>query len=253
MLFFFGAPAILTAFVLLTCARLDPVQSFYFVPYLESAIEGDTRGGSVTVQYASKTAPGRQPAPLLPGDAVRNMAVKQRPKAISEGWQGIAISPPRRAYPPALESQLQASVYDGESAGWMVGQPVLILMAVLFILWLTVRLLRSSSKSNRAHEERHGRRTKGPELVRGLSRFRRAGKGGIRLRMQGRGMLPGGSYTKPKRLESSHILLMGDTGSGKSSAIRQILRQVHERGYSAIVYDPAMDFVGEFYSPERGD
>jgi len=56
-----------------------------------------------------------------------------------------------------------------------------------------------------------------------------------------------------KRLESSHILLMGDTGSGKSSAIRQILRQVRERGDSAIVYDPAMDFVGEFYSPERGD
>jgi len=46
---------------------------------------------------------------------------------------------------------------------------------------------------------------------------------------------------------------MGDTGSGKSSAIRQILRQVKERGDSAIVYDPAMDFVGEFYSPERGD
>jgi hypothetical protein len=46
---------------------------------------------------------------------------------------------------------------------------------------------------------------------------------------------------------------MGDTGSGKSSAIRQILRQVQERGETAIVYDPAMDFVGEFYDPERGD
>ena len=48
-------------------------------------------------------------------------------------------------------------------------------------------------------------------------------------------------------------MLMGDTGSGKSSAIRQLLRQVQQRGESAIVYDPAMDFVGEFYSPERGD
>jgi len=46
---------------------------------------------------------------------------------------------------------------------------------------------------------------------------------------------------------------MGDTGSGKSSAIRQILRQVKKRGDSAIVYDPAMDFVDEFYSPEGGD
>jgi DNA helicase HerA-like ATPase len=66
-------------------------------------------------------------------------------------------------------------------------------------------------------------------------------------------LLPGRSYLVPQRLESSHILLLGDTGSGKSSAIRQILRQVQQRGESAIIYDPAMDFVGEFYSPERGD
>ena len=46
---------------------------------------------------------------------------------------------------------------------------------------------------------------------------------------------------------------MGETGSGKSTAIRQILRQVQKRGESAIVYDPAMDFVGEFYDPGRGD
>jgi type IV secretory pathway TraG/TraD family ATPase VirD4 len=54
-------------------------------------------------------------------------------------------------------------------------------------------------------------------------------------------------------LEASHILFMGDTGSGKSSAIRQLLRQVKDRGESAIVYDPAMDFLGEFYDPKRGD
>ena len=46
---------------------------------------------------------------------------------------------------------------------------------------------------------------------------------------------------------------MGDTGSGKSSAVRQLLRQVQVRNETAIVYDPAMDFVGEFYSPVRGD
>ena len=81
---------------------------------------------------------------------------------------------------------------------------------------------------------------------------------GIRLKLQGESiaakLLPWGrSYAIPKRLESSHIMLMGDTGAGKSSTIRQILRQVKERNEAAIVYDPAMDFVGEFYSPERGD
>jgi DNA helicase HerA-like ATPase len=46
---------------------------------------------------------------------------------------------------------------------------------------------------------------------------------------------------------------MGDTGSGKSSAIREILRQIAERGETTIVYDPALEFTPEFYSPARGD
>jgi len=56
-----------------------------------------------------------------------------------------------------------------------------------------------------------------------------------------------------RNLEANHILLMGDSGSGKSSAIRQILRQIAQRGETAIVYDPALEFTPEFYSPERGD
>ena len=46
---------------------------------------------------------------------------------------------------------------------------------------------------------------------------------------------------------------MGDSGSGKTSAMRQILRQVACRQEAAIVYDPALEFTPEFYSPERGD
>jgi ABC-type phosphate/phosphonate transport system ATPase subunit len=39
---------------------------------------------------------------------------------------------------------------------------------------------------------------------------------------------------------------VGDTGSGKSSIIRQMLYQVDTRGDSAIVYDPACEFVKQF-------
>lgn len=46
---------------------------------------------------------------------------------------------------------------------------------------------------------------------------------------------------------------MGDTSSGKSNAIRQILHQVERRDETAIVYDPACEFVQEFYRPKRGD
>ena len=46
---------------------------------------------------------------------------------------------------------------------------------------------------------------------------------------------------------------MGDSGTGKSALIRQILCQLEQRGETAIVYDPALEYTGQFYTPERGD
>jgi len=57
----------------------------------------------------------------------------------------------------------------------------------------------------------------------------------------------------PRNAENKHFLIVGDTGSGKSSIIRQMLYQVDARGDSAIVYDPACEFVKQFYNAHRGD
>jgi len=57
----------------------------------------------------------------------------------------------------------------------------------------------------------------------------------------------------PHATEASHFLIVGDTGSGKSSLIRQMLEQIEQRGESAIVYDPAREYTPQFYRPERGD
>jgi hypothetical protein len=46
---------------------------------------------------------------------------------------------------------------------------------------------------------------------------------------------------------------MGDSGTGKSALIRQLLEQLDARGETAIVYDPALEYTGQFYTPERGD
>jgi hypothetical protein len=48
-------------------------------------------------------------------------------------------------------------------------------------------------------------------------------------------------------------MMIGDTGAGKSSLIRQILMQVEGRGETAIVYDPALEYTPQFYEPSRGD
>lgn len=50
-----------------------------------------------------------------------------------------------------------------------------------------------------------------------------------------------------------HFLIVGDSGTGKSAAIRQLLSQIWERGDAAIVYDPAMEYLPQFYNAARGD
>src|SRR3989475_1999182 len=109
----------------------------------------------------------------------------------------------------------------------------------------------------RARARRHGRRLKGPELVTAATLNRRTRADGIGFvqtsnvvaRLSGRR-----SWVRvPRAIESSHFLIMGDSGTGKSALIRQILCQLEDRGDTAIVYDPALEYTPQFYTPERGD
>jgi type IV secretory pathway TraG/TraD family ATPase VirD4 len=61
------------------------------------------------------------------------------------------------------------------------------------------------------------------------------------------------SLSIPRSLESSHMMMMGDTGAGKSVLQRRVLMQIAERGESAIVYDPALEHTPQFFTPARGD
>ncbi len=57
----------------------------------------------------------------------------------------------------------------------------------------------------------------------------------------------------PLRKKAQHLQLMGDTGVGKTQLIMQCLRQIRQRGDSAIVYDPACEYIQRFYDAGRGD
>lgn len=57
----------------------------------------------------------------------------------------------------------------------------------------------------------------------------------------------------PREREAMHFLIVGDSGTGKSAAIRQMLSQIWERGETAIVYDPALEYLPQFYRESRGD
>ena len=56
----------------------------------------------------------------------------------------------------------------------------------------------------------------------------------------------------PLRAEAKHVQVMGDTGVGKTTLLIQMLSQIEDRGESAIVYDPAGEFIQRFYREDRG-
>ncbi|HWZ52793.1 MAG TPA: type IV secretion system DNA-binding domain-containing protein [Granulicella sp.] len=240
---------------------LEPLQKIYLTTYAASSVGAGIPHSEMTIRWVMKTAPRRKPVPASAEDVVAGpdpkLPVSLSPKAIAEGWRGVASSAPERVPADSLAKGLRDYVYDGVSVWWWLGRPMLNSLAVLMLLYVLRLQMQQGFGRRRQQEERHGRRTKDPELASAFW-WRGTKTDGIRFRLRFENALLrwlpfGPSYRIPKRLEASHILMMGDTGSGRSNAIRQLLRQVRERGESAIVYDPAMDFVSEFYSPARGD
>ncbi|NNM78042.1 type IV secretion system DNA-binding domain-containing protein [Sphingomonas sp. ID1715] len=55
----------------------------------------------------------------------------------------------------------------------------------------------------------------------------------------------------PWRLEQSHAMLIGTTGTGKTVALRDLLSQVRDRSARAVVFDLTGAFIEAFYDPAR--
>lgn len=72
------------------------------------------------------------------------------------------------------------------------------------------------------------------------------------LRMQGNpDDLKLAGVSIPRNFETYHMLFTGSPGSGKSTAIKELLDQVRERGDRAIVYDISGEYVSQYF--EKGD
>ena len=158
-----------------------------------------------------------------------------------------------------LRQWLERAIYGGQSpwlllwaAAWKVGAGVL-------IVGLGFAFPRDRQ---RRRVLKYGRRTKGPVLAtaaqfNGANRQSAKGIGFItkERRTYAEFLLQreGKIVRVPRERESSHFMMIGDTGAGKSSLIRQILMQIEERGETAIVYDPALEYTPQFYEPGRGD
>lgn len=86
--------------------------------------------------------------------------------------------------------------------------------------------------------------------ARNRSSFRR---GAVRTRSYGAGQLTLAGEVLDAEDETKHFKLIGTTGTGKSTAIRELLSGALERGDRAVIADPDGGYLRRFYDAARGD
>jgi len=175
----------------------------------------------------------------------RSLPLQLSPAARSAGLIWLYPGPRISYRNQALHTYLRHFVYGGYGVAGVFRWPLL--AGMIFLVGLLTFAVRRDVE--RFRQMKYGRLLKGPIRV-APGEFNRAIKGdGIGFRtLESRHLM-----RIPRRIEGQHIELMGDTGAGKTRLIMQLLSQIGERGDSAIVYDPACEFVQRFYDSQRGD
>jgi hypothetical protein len=224
----------LPAYIKTTLTASVPIHTRYRVLLMSDAKHHTWYARAVDVEPGSTPQPGGKPIPLQLSDSARQRGVTFLFRSMPLSFSGISV-----------HRYLEKQVYDGETLSGMFGVQ-LVLGGVFFLLQLTWSIPKDI---RRWKEMKYGRRLKGPILVT-PAQFNKAIKGaGIGIKVdQSRDLL-----RVPERAEDQHFEIIGDTGSGKTTIIMQMLRQIQTRGHSAIIYDPACEFIERFYSESRGD
>jgi type IV secretory pathway TraG/TraD family ATPase VirD4 len=239
------------------CVRIHlaaPLQRYY-LPVYERASAFGALFPSHRSSYRMLFVSGRGivPRPAMSSDVVLGRTPEEDGQAIP-----LALSPearqqgsvmlfrgPQRSYMDArLSEYLNTVVYGASLSGFF--RPPLLGGAALFLILLPFTTIKDVQRQKQL---KYGRRLKGPEMLT-PRQFNKTVKGdGIGFKTDEMKEM----IRVPARAEAQHMQIIGDTGAGKSALILQVLRQVRSRGDSAIVYDPALEFVKRFYDPARGD
>lgn len=159
--------------------------------------------------------------------------------------------------PDRFAQWLRVNIYDGRSVTGLLHWP---LTGFGFCL---VCFVVSGARLDRRHdaEARNGRLLRGPGLT---SRWRfnwQIDGDGLRFRIENRRNPlewlkregSGKDLVIKRDREAHHIQIAGDTGTGKSTLVRQIIYQIEARDEVAIVFDPDREYIREFFREDRGD
>ncbi len=239
----------------------SPLRRFYLSSYLRSAILPGRQtfpvlymGGRSEPRFALDAWVAKVPAgvPVPPGRPGLMLTSEGRQR----GGEWLQVVQVKRVDSNAFHDGLREWVYGGRSLAELLRLPAaLSCLGLLALLPFGIRVDR-----RRYREQRLGKKIRGPDLITPRQFNRRLRGDGLALVLSSKA----NSLTRLFRQhppvirlrstdEPSHALIIGDTGSGKSSLIRQLLHQVRDRGQIAVVHDPHREFAAEFFDAERGD
>ena len=254
----FGVMISMFGIYLYRALRWTPLQHRYFDQYLSSVAYSGKGGYSLLyVRYPN----GWRRA--VNSDVVN---ARQNPQSARLGTFALSDQARRAGadalewkYLPEVENATAAQwfreeIYDNEGPLEFIRWPLT--AAFIFVGTLMAWAIRRDRRLAREREQ--GRLIRGPSLVTPsqFNRWKRSdGIGfqtlewvtGFERLLRAKSKL--GIVRIPRHEENSHFVLAGDSGTGKSSLMRQILTQVRERGETAVVYDPALEFTPQFFDP----
>jgi type IV secretory pathway TraG/TraD family ATPase VirD4 len=233
----------------------SPLQRFYTPAYARTSFFGSfSRTHRSQYRMLFLTGHGLKPSPAMNEDVVhgktlepggRILPLALSPAALQHGDDLLFRGPVRSYVDARLNDYLKAVIYGGKDLSTILKTPMLC-GAGVFLVLLPFAVTKDVKRQKSL---KYGRRLKGPERLT-PQEFNETVKGdGIGFKTDDMKEM----IRIPARAEAQHMQIIGDTGAGKSALMFQVLRQVRSRGDSAIVYDPAREFVKRFYDPARGD
>ena len=232
---------------------LTPLERYYLPYYIRSEAAATFRPAGKYQLLFVLDANG-QSRPALDGDVKagrtddpsgKPIPLRLSPEAVHRGVEGLYREPGRVYRNQPFHALLARWIYKGRDLEQLFSRP-LIVAFLLFAgaLPFTIRLDMARRK-----QLRYGRRLRGPEMLEPKAFTERFKADGLGFVVNKKGTVA----RLPALAENKHLAMIGDTGSGKSTAIRQILLEVKARGDSAILYDSSASFLEQFYDEKRGD
>lgn len=252
----FGGIVLTGLFIYGQLRLLSPPLCWYYAPVYArtSILRSFSRTHRSQYRMLFLTGPGKKPSPAMNNDVVhgqtlepggRIMHLALSPAARQHGDDLLFRGPVRSYVDARLNDYLKAVIYGGKDLSAILKTPMLCGVGALLV-FLPFAVTKDVKRQKAL---KYGWRLKGPERLT-PQEFTRTVKGdGIGFKTDGMKEM----LRIPAKAEAQHMQIIGDTGAGKSALMFQVLRQVRSRGDSAIVYDPAREFVKRFYDPARGD